>query len=602
MKSVHSYLHLPMAACAAVLLLLASQPAARAASGTPPGKLTYQGFLADGNGVPLGNTATVNSNVVFRIFGSAAGSDLVWSSAQVVTIDKGHFSVLLGEGGQGPEGANYFSDDLTSVFSGPDASDRYLEITVQGATVTPRLRFLPSPYALLARNATQLLDASGAAALTVGPSGLSSPLPIIATSFSGSAANLTGLTVGQIPDLPATKITGRLTDAQVSANVALLNTAGVQTFTGGGVVQFNGTVTFGTGPTSTPKIINHGAYHGRGEFVLSQHEDPSAVNGTTYFMAGSPGQKSVDIQFRTSAVGNPSWQDTLRVCSNGGVAIGSSARPTKGLFEVTGHLHRSGIQAGFLNSSGHVGTYNFPNSDGGIPVSIACNQGIWAGAAVIVSSDLRTKEVRGVSDSNADLTALLGIQIADYQYKDFISRGSEPQKKVIAQQVENVFPQAVSRSTDVVPDIYREAAIEGEWIVLETDLRKGDRVKLIAEDGEGVHEVLEVGLGRFRTDLAGKGKRVFVFGREVKDFRAVDYDAIAMLNVSATQELARQVAALRKTETRVAELEREIAQMGDLKRDLAQLQQLVIRMTALRTVEPSTTVAALADVPAQSSR
>jgi chaperonin cofactor prefoldin len=38
----------------------------------------------------------------------------------------------------------------------------------------------------------------------------------------------------------------------------------------------------------------------------------------------------------------------------------------------------------------------------------------------------------------------------------------------------------------------------------------------------------------------------------VSDFRIVDYDAIAMLNVSATQELARENEALKK---RVAELE-----------------------------------------------
>jgi len=30
---------------------------------------------------------------------------------------------------------------------------------------------------------------------------------------------------------------------------------------------------------------------------------------------------------------------------------------------------------------------------------------------------------------------------------------------------------------------------------------------------------------------------VFVYGREVSDLRSVDYDAIAMLNVSATQQL-----------------------------------------------------------------
>ena len=40
-------------------------------------------------------------------------------------------------------------------------------------------------------------------------------------------------------------------------------------------------------------------------------------------------------------------------------------------------------------------------------------------------------------------------------------------------------------------------------------------------------------------------EKVFVYGREVDDFHTVDYEAISMLNVSATQELAKQVELLK---------------------------------------------------------
>jgi len=43
-----------------------------------------------------------------------------------------------------------------------------------------------------------------------------------------------------------------------------------------------------------------------------------------------------------------------------------------------------------------------------------------------------------------------------------------------------------------------------------------------------------------------------VYGREVKDFRSVDYDAIAMLNVSATQQLAKQ---LKEKDAKIAALD-----------------------------------------------
>jgi len=109
--------------------------------------------------------------------------------------------------------------------------------------------------------------------------------------------------------------------------------------------------------------------------------------------------------------------------------------------------------------------------------------------------------------------------------------------------VEKVFPQAVSKHTDVVPDIFKKATVQDGWVQLAIDLKVGERVKLIGEKDAGVHEVLEVREGAFRTDFKPATDNIFVYGREVKDFRAVDYEAISMLNVSATQELARKVEA-----------------------------------------------------------
>ena len=39
---------------------------------------------------------------------------------------------------------------------------------------------------------------------------------------------------------------------------------------------------------------------------------------------------------------------------------------------------------------------------------------------------------------------------------------------------------------------------------------------------------------------------MFVYGREVDDFRTVDYEAVSMLNVSATQELYKKIQLLDK--------------------------------------------------------
>jgi hypothetical protein len=60
-----------------------------------------------------------------------------------------------------------------------------------------------------------------------------------------------------------------------------------------------------------------------------------------------------------------------------------------------------------------------------------------------------------------------------------------------------------------------------------------------------------------------------VYGREVADFRSVDYDAISMLNVSATQELHRKLLTLEK------EAAGKDLKIGDLSRRLEALEKLV---------------------------
>ena len=137
--------------CAAFVLLIGPHQARAQATAYPPKKMTHQGFLTDLNGTPVGSTDPVNSQITFRIYNAITGGTLKWSEEQVVTIDKGHFNVLLGEGSQvlnEPRGI------LADVFTGSDASERYMDITVGTTNIVPRLQFLPAPYAILAHTAT----------------------------------------------------------------------------------------------------------------------------------------------------------------------------------------------------------------------------------------------------------------------------------------------------------------------------------------------------------------------------------------------------------------------------------------------------------------
>jgi hypothetical protein len=222
--------------------------------------------------------------------------------------------------------------------------------------------------------------------------------------------------------------------------------------------------------------------------------------------------------------------------------------------------------------------------------NIGINTGDWMRAAgLITMSDARIKDIKKVSDGGADLATLMKIEITDYGYKDVVARGNRSQKKVIAQQVETIYPQAVSRSTDVVPDVFKKALVKDGWVELASDLKVGERVKLMSEKDQSVHEVLELRKGGFRTDWKEDTENLFVYGREVKDFRSVDYDAIAMLNVSATQQMKKdhdaEVLALKGE---IASLQAQLdARDKAVEARLAALEKLLPKNAAAAAIQPA---------------
>lgn len=131
----------------------------------PPGQISYQGFLVDANGIPLATNTPKNYDIIFRIYNVPTGAVTpLWGELQTVTVDRGYFSVLLGMGSSVP-GAPA-TNDLSGIFSGTDASDRYIGVTVRGLTggdveIQPRMRLLASPYSLLSRNANNAIKLAG---------------------------------------------------------------------------------------------------------------------------------------------------------------------------------------------------------------------------------------------------------------------------------------------------------------------------------------------------------------------------------------------------------------------------------------------------------
>ncbi|MBI3297827.1 MAG: hypothetical protein HYZ75_06675 [Elusimicrobia bacterium] len=124
------------------LLLLCALLQAGTADAAVPGTLRFQGRLL--NSSTSDPRAEASVSAVFRVYDAGSGGNLLWSEGPVtVSLAEGAFDALLGQ-----------SVPLSSaVFS---AAGRWLEVSVDGQTLSPRQPLAAVPWALRAAAADYL--------------------------------------------------------------------------------------------------------------------------------------------------------------------------------------------------------------------------------------------------------------------------------------------------------------------------------------------------------------------------------------------------------------------------------------------------------------
>lgn len=540
--------------------------------------MAFQGFLTDSSGTPRGSTATESVTIAFRLYNtsSALEASAIWGETQTVVVDKGHFSVVLGEGTAISGVNNTLS---AALFSGNDTDNgRYLGIKVGSETseIAPRIQFFTSPYSFLSRYATELVGTGGASVLKVGSAN-------VGINLSGSPS--TTLDVGGTITSTGMNLSGTTSFLQLGSGIS-----GRQADAGKFGYQLLSTDSLdivGAGASTTDRKLMIWAEGGttvNGDFRLgtitaannSYSANQNAWGKKLYFSGASPTGTQWDSEnsdpLYIGRFNVSSDKTRLRISvgdytdSNDQLEVGYSLGGTNFVATFAVDVNGSATASGVLYANGSntdsfqldaeltgsgvydPGTLSVYRS---VPVSIVAANGIRAGNRIMIASDQRIKDIVGQSNGRQDLEILRQIQVTDYRLKDSAGRAGQSDKKVIAQQVEKVFRQAVTTGTGVVPDIQRRANVLDGWVMLETDLREGDRVRIVGKSSDSIHEVTAVEsaaaaspkTGRFQVVPQLQDGVVLVHGREVRDFKSVDYDAISMLHVSATQELIRQVEA-----------------------------------------------------------
>lgn len=541
-------------------------------------QMNYQGRLTDAQGNAINDG---QYNIEFRLFNTSTLGTELWGPFTAANVDvvAGRFNTIIGA-------TDTASRALTTALASPTI---FLQIKVGGnAPLTPRQQILSAPKALHAAKANHATTADTAANFTSGVLktdeinkrvGIGTPTPRYPLSImpsGGDLIDLGGWTYGtgggdhfgfgisgfgelqiHTPINSNDIVFGWGRSAAMNETMRIKGTGrvGIGTASPLASLQVNSATTpsaiiSGAGlPASLDLRSSNSALGGNGSWrfaatiplFVDDFGDPTATQAGGGDLIISP-VNSAGTQGTTA----------MTLMRDGKVGIGTST-PLAPL-HVTGAVFPTYRLQATLEATGASDQPNNFRSDR--PFSIISEQNVRA-LAFDVNSDERIKNILAQSDSAADLKSLMNIQVTDYKFKDALANGTTPQKKVIAQQVEAVFPQAVSQSKNSVPDIYQKASIEGAWVTLASDLKVGERVRLVGEQAESIHEVLEIADGRFRTDFTSEGDEIFVYGREVNDFRTVDYDAIAMLNVSATQQIKKE------KDAEVAALKEEIAELRE---------------------------------------
>lgn len=203
---------------------------------------------------------------------------------------------------------------------------------------------------------------------------------------------------------------------------------------------------------------------------------------------------------------------------------------------------------------------------------------IYASNAVLASefdafSDARIKEVIGKSNTANDLITIDAIQITDYTMKDKVKYGNKTFKKVIAQEIEKVYPQVISKHTDFIPNVYQvtskiEKPKDGYLLNFSGNhniSKNAKKLRVLLFETEGMQAYDIVSLPSANQVVVSapdiKTDKTFVYGEEVGDFRTVDYEGLTTLNISATQELSKL---LKKQQVAIDEQSKKIAELTEV--------------------------------------
>jgi len=214
----------------------------------------------------------------------------------------------------------------------------------------------------------------------------------------------------------------------------------------------------------------------------------------------------------------------LRVQANGYVGIGTET-PSAPL-HVNGYADIS-TAASYFNSG--TSSQLLWSNPGTFYVSIRASNDIMAGGSILAASDKRVKENITVLHHSLDLIGRL--RPVSYNKIDRVSYGNRLNYGFIAQEVEEVIPEAVNTGTGEIPILKPFESVEFEEDVSYT---------LLVKNGENIAEQ------KYTTKDPRPEGEIIVKSKTVDDFKSITYDMIFTVAVDAIQEQQAEIETLQQ--------------------------------------------------------
>lgn len=269
------------------------------------------------------------------------------------------------------------------------------------------------------------------------------------------------------------------------------------------------------------------------------------INGVRGYSMGIDNADADKFKFHTNWSLNNANTPVLTITSDNRVGIGTTTPAVP--LHVASVVSQYVSVYGYLSQSTAAGSYT---ANTNVNYSIMADGRIRAPEFNAIS-DLRIKKDIFKLNTVNTLNELNKLQVVNYSYIDQLTNGNKIKTGFIAQEVEGVNNQFVNQSADFIPSVFalaKSATLLNNLLQVTTDnpheFKKGDLVKFFAGGKKEIIMTIESIDNPQVFSVKGWNEstnNLFIYGKKIEDFRAIDFDQITALSVAAIQELSKQI-------------------------------------------------------------